>query len=304
MPLPGSEKRAMAADVTLSAFNRYPLSLDVPGLGFEILIPNCATTDPYIVVADAVTNPVAVRPQSEVEINVRGLIQELPESLTTVCPDSNSSPLDDFLRQYVRGEPATVFVRGQKRSGDAPEWLGEIISSIMVPVPFPGRTFDDLIRSFELSDVHFTLPDPLAEPDDPEAQPMVSATVLVTAGLPAEMNFDISVTRIRASSDVFYRGDKLGELSLQTWQPANSTRTLPTKDHEAILTIQSRMDDVPLHVTDEDVFTDVVQALIFGGRTVNLDVNALVDVRVKTVLGRFELRGVPAKGKVPVKRPY
>jgi len=294
----------MAADVTLSAFNRYPLSLDVPGLGFEILIPNCATTDPYIVVADAVTNPVAVRPQSEVEINVRGLIQELPESLTTVCPDSNSSPLDDFLRQYVRGEPATVFVRGQKRSGDAPEWLGEIISSIMVPVPFPGRTFDDLIRSFELSDVHFTLPDPLAEPDDPEAQPMVSATVLVTAGLPAEMNFDISVTRIRASSDVFYRGDKLGELSLQTWQPANSTRTLPTKDHEAILTIQSRMDDVPLHVTDEDVFTDVVQALIFGGRTVNLDVNALVDVRVKTVLGRFELRGVPAKGKVPVKRPY
>jgi len=245
-----------------------------------------------------------VRPQSDVEINVRGLIQELPESLTKVCPDSNSSPLDDLLRQYVRGGPATVFVRGKKHSGDAPDWVGEITSNIMVPVPFPGRTFDDLIRSFELSDVHFELPDPLAEPDDPGSQPKVSATVLVTAGLPAEMNFDISVTRIRASSDVSYRGDKLGELNLRHWQPANSSRTEATGDHEAVLKIQSRMDDVPLNVTDDDVFTDVVQALIFGGKTVILDVKALVDVRVQTVLGRLELRGVPAKGKVPVKRPY
>jgi len=41
------------------------------------------------------------------------------------------------------------------------------LSSITVPVPFPGRSFENLIRSFSLLDVHFKLPDPTAEPDDP-----------------------------------------------------------------------------------------------------------------------------------------
>lgn len=303
--VPGKSDRAMGAELSISAYNDFPVQFDIPPLAFEIFVPNCNALDPVIQVADAITAPVALRPKSTVHVDVNGTVQELPDSLTALCPGSKSSPLDLFLRQYLNGDDAVVYVRGKKQSLDGtPDWISDILSSITVPVPFPGRTFDNLIKEFSLTDVKFTLPDPLADPDEPESNPTVSGTILVTAALPSQMNFAINVTSVRANADVFYHDDKLGELNLDKWQAANSTMTKATPDHDATLEIQSRIDNAPLNVTDGDVLTEVIQKLLFGGDHVNLKIKALVDIRVDTILGQLELKDVPAEGKVPVKRPY
>lgn len=295
----------MGAELSISAYNEFPLQFNIPPLAFEVFVPNCNPLDPAIQVADAITAPVALRPQSTVNINVNGTVQELPESLTAACPGTESSPLDLFLKQYLNGHDAVVFVRGKKQPLDStPGWISDILSSVTVPIPFPGRTFDNLIRDFSLTDVKFNLPDPLADPDEPESNPTVSGTILVTAGLPSQMNFAINVTSVRASADVFYHGDKLGELNLDKWQDANSTMTKATPDQEATLKIQSRIDAAPLNVTDGDILTEVIQKLLFGADHVDLEIKALVDIRVDTVLGQLELKDVPAEGKIPVKRPY
>lgn len=292
----------MGAEVSVHAFNKYPVELDIPPLAFEILVPNCGLHDPYIQVADALTDPVGIRPHSLVVANVHGVIRDLPDSLTRVCPNSESSPLDHILQDYLGGS-ATVFVRGKRRPGmETPEWLNDIMSQVVVPVPFPGRSFDKLIRNFSLTDTHFSLPDPMAEPDDPGASPKVSGTIKVIAGLPNEMNFGINVTQIRATADVFYQEQKLGVLDVHKWQPANSTRIQPSGD-DPELEIRSRIDNAPLNVTDGDVLTDVIQRLIFQGKTIRLDVKAKVDVKVETVLGELVLKDVPAEGRIPVKRP-
>lgn len=302
-PIPGA-RNAMAAEITVQSFNPYPVSFDVPELGFDILVPGCSPDDPSIFAAAATTNPVAVRPNADVVVNAHGLVRKLPDSLTRLCPNSDFSPLDLLFKKYLDGEAATVLVRGQKEpAGDTPDWLAEILSSITVPVPFPGRSFDNLVRSFSLTDVYFKMPNPAADPNDPESEPRVSGTILVVAGLPSEMDFTLNVTNIRADADVFYKGDKLGELNLKEWQRANSTQIPATKDEEAKLKIQSRIKDVPLNVTDPDVLTDVIQALLFGGREVLLSVKALVDVKVQTVLGELVVKAIPAEGKIPVKRP-
>jgi hypothetical protein len=303
-PIPGGGQ-ALGADVTIKAFNEYPVSLRIPPLAFDILLPGCDPVGPSILVAAAaIAGDVVVRPHAEVVVNAVASIQELPDSLTQVCPNSDSSPLDMLFKKYMGGETATVFVRGQSNPvGDTPGWLSELLSSIVVPVPFPGRSFDNLIRSFSLTDVHFTLPDPGAEPDDPASNPRVSGNILVLAGLPSEFNFALNVSGVRADADVFYEGNKLGELNLREWQKANSTQIPATEDHEATLKIQSRINDAPLEVTDTDVLTDVIQALLFGGQQVKLNVKALVDVKVQTVLGELVVKAVPAKGKIPVKRP-
>ncbi|CAK7233942.1 hypothetical protein SBRCBS47491_008781 [Sporothrix bragantina] len=303
--VPGRSDKAMGAFVSISAFNEFPVQIDIPPLAFDILVPNCNSLDPYIQVADAVTAPLAIRPKSTVAIEVNGTVQKLPDSLTAVCPDSESSPLDLLLKQYLNGDEATVFVRGKKQPLDnTPPWVSDILASVTAPIPFPGRTFDNLIREFSLTDVRFTLPDPLAEPGDPGSNPTVSGTILVTAGLPSQMNFAINVTDVRANADVFYHNNKLGELNLHKWQAANSTMRRATEDHEATLKIQSRIDNAPLNVTDGDVLTEVIQKLLFGGDHVNLNIKALVDIRVGTILGQLELKNVPAEGKIPVKRPY
>jgi hypothetical protein len=305
-PITGEEKTGMAADVTISAFNEYPVSLDIPKLGFDVLVEGCSPHDPYIVLAAAQTHPVQIKPNSRVTLDVHGVVRELPETLTHDCPASDFSPLDMLLRQYLDGEEATVFVRGHAGEPDpgVPAWLAELLSSVTVPVPFPGRSFDSLIRNFSLTDVQFSLPDPMAAPGEADADPKVSGTIVVTAALPKEMNFDLNVTRIRATADVFYQAKKLGELDIRRWQPANSTRVELTGGKEQGLQIQSRIEEAPLNVTDAGVLTDVIQSLLFGGkRVVWLDVDAAVDVTVNTVLGTLVLKDVPAQGKIPVKRP-
>jgi hypothetical protein len=294
----------MLVDMTLSAFNEYPIQLDIPELAFEIMVPGCTETDPFIVVAEASTGQVHVEPSSDVLMNVYGVIHELPDSLTRACPHSSSSPLDILLRQYMNGEPATLFVRGNSHpDGDTPKWIADILASVTVPVPFPGRTLDGLIRDFSLTDVHFTLPDPFADPTDPASNPRVSGNILVTAGLPSEMNFGIDVKSVRATADVTYKSKKMGELNLRKWQPANSTRVEGDETEGPSLQIESRIIEAPLNITDSDVFGDVVQALLFGTKPIQLGVQALVDVKVQTSLGELILKEVPAEGKIPVKRP-
>ncbi|KAI0804964.1 hypothetical protein GGR55DRAFT_309027 [Xylaria sp. FL0064] len=298
----GPFKGSMLVDISLSAFNEYPVQFDIPELAFEIMVAGCADTDPFIIVAEATTGEIHVEPRSDVSAGVYGVIHELPESLTRACPDSSSSPLDMFLKQYMHGEPATLFVRGSKHpDGETPKWIADILASVTVAVPFPGRTLDGLIREFSLTDVHFTLPDPFADPDDPDASPKVSGNILVTASLPADMNFAINVTNVRATADVIYKTKKMGELNLRKWQHANSTRVNGEGDDGPSLKIESRIIEAPLNITDSDVFADVVQALLFGSKPISLDVQALVDVKVETSLGELVLKEVPAEGKIPVK---
>ncbi|KAI0018258.1 hypothetical protein F4780DRAFT_751983 [Xylariomycetidae sp. FL0641] len=298
----GPFRGSMLADVSLSAFNQYPVALDIPELAFEILVSGCQAADPFILVAEAATGEVHVEPRTDVAANVYAVIHALPDSLTHACPHSGSSPLDLLLRQYMHGEPATLYVRGSSHpDGDTPKWIADILSSVTLPVPFPGRTLDGLIRNFSLTDVHFTLPDPMADPNDPAASPKVSGNILVTAGLPSEMNFGINVTNVRAAANVLYGSRKMGELDLRKWQQANSTKIEGGIHQEPTLQIQSRILEVPLNITDSVVFSEVVQALLFGSKPVQLDVDALVDVKVVTSLGKLILKEVPAEGKIPVK---
>ncbi|KAI0398892.1 hypothetical protein F4802DRAFT_591654 [Xylaria palmicola] len=298
----GPLKGSMLVDMSLSAFNKYPIQLDIPELAFEIMVQGCTNSDPFIVVAEASTGEVHLEPMSDVPANVYAVIHKLPESLTEVCPDSASSPLDILLKQYMHGEPATLFVRGSSRpDGDTPKWIADILASVTVPVPFPGRSLDGLIKDFSLNDVHFTLPDPFADPNDPAASPKVSGNILVTASIPSEMNFDIHVTNVRATADVIYKTKKMGELNLRKWQQANSTRVEGEGSEGPSLKIESRIIEAPLNITDSDVFADVVQALLFGNKPIQLGIQALVDVKVETSLGELVVKEVPAEGKIPVK---
>jgi hypothetical protein len=302
VPVSTTGRRGMAADVSLSLVNSYPIKLTIPPLGFDILVPNCGVDDPYIRLADATTDIINIEPYSDVTVDVGGIVRELPETLVQTCPHSKSSPLDLLLGDYLHGNDTTIFVRGSNSpNGDTPGWITKIISSVTVPVPFPGHTFDNLIKNFSLTDTHFSLPDPLADPGSEEENPQISGNIVVTAALPKEMNFGINVTRVRANADVFYKKEKLGVLNLHKWQVAESERIEPKDGEGAAIKIQSRINNAPLNITDRDVFYDVISAL-FLGDGVMLKIEAVVDIEVSTVLGKLVIKGIPAEGVVPVKR--
>lgn len=306
VPTPDGHQGAVGADVTVTAYNDFPVSFDIPELGFQILVPNCDPLEPQIAVADAITRHVTVRPHSKVVLDAQGLIRGIPKSLTRNCPHNDSSPLDNFIHQYMNGQPATVFVRGKKLAeSKTPGWISDILAQLTVPVSFPGHGFDSFLREFSLTDVDFKMPSPLADPNDPEddGNPRVSGTVQVLAALPKEMDFEVNVTNLKATADVFYKKKKMGKLDLDKWNPANSTQFVDERTHEPLVKIQSRIENVPLNITDSDVLSDVIQRMFFGGRDVVLDIKAKVDTKVRTALGPLVFKDIPAEGRVPVKRP-
>ena len=302
VPLPSGENSGMAADVSISLVNEFPVGLTIPPLGFDILVPNCGN-DPLISLADATTGEIVVKPFSDVVVDVGGFVRELPSSLKKKCEDSGSTPLDLLLGDYLNGKEATIFVRGSNAPDPkTPEWITKILASVTVPVPFPGHTFDNLIKEFHLDHTSFSLPSPFAEDGSDEANPRISSDILVIAGMPKEMNFGINVTGIKATADVFYKHKMMGVLELnKTFQEAHSERTASGHGESATLNITSKIRNAPLRIKDEDVFEEVIAAYYFG-EGVELDVKAKLDIRVVTVLGEFVIRNMPAEATVPIKR--
>lgn len=293
----------MAADVSLTVYNEYPVTFTIPQLGFDILIPGCAPNGDFILLANATIGEIQVTAKQELDVAVRGIIRQLPDTLTTVCPGLHTSPLDTLLGDYIHGVDTTMFVRGADAPvGDTPSWVSELIKDVIVPLPFPGHPFDNLMRDFSMANVHLSLPNPFADPGSPEAQPQISATVKALVNLPREMNFPVTISHVRANAEVFYHDKKLGNLDLHKWQEANSTRIEAHGEEQAGLAVESIVEKAPLNITNDDIFSDVVQALLFGGEDVVLGVKADVDVESETALGKFVIREIPAEGKVPIKR--
>ncbi|KAI9796799.1 MAG: hypothetical protein M1825_006508 [Sarcosagium campestre] len=292
-----NNQTGMEADASVTVAYEFPLRLTIPPLGFEILVQNCGQDEPYLLLGEATTAAFEVIPGKDVSADVTGLVHDLPDQLTQACPGSKSSPLDMLLGGYIHGKDTTVYVRGSDSPApDTPDWIADLTSSVTVPFPFPGHTFDNLIKNFTLADVHFSLPG-LSGSD----QPMLSAIVKALIALPKEMNLPLNVSRVRADAEIFYHGDKLGFLDLHKWQTANSTRFEAHGASMATLLVESAVVDAPITITDEDVFQSVVQAMLFSGKPVILGITAVVDVDVDTSLGQFIIKEIPAKGAVSVK---
>lgn len=304
VPIGDDGQMGVGANVSVTAYNEFPVGLSVPSLGFEVLVPNCDSSQSNIKVATALTSVIEVHPKSNVTVEAEGVIRELPETLTRACPSSELSPLDNFMKRYLHGEDAEVFVRGKApERGDLPGWIGEFIESITVPIQFPGRSLDNFLRNFSIEDVDFKLPSPFADPNDPNSKPRVSGTVQVLAAIPADLNINIEVNSLRANGDLIYKGKKFGELNIDEWQKAKSSIINNPGDEEDLLKVISRIVDAPIDITDGDTFSDIMQELLFGDDDIIVDANSNVDVKVSTVLGDLVIRGLPATGKVPVKRP-
>jgi hypothetical protein len=287
---PPGHPNGVRAKTTVSAMNDYPISFDVPPLNFEILLPDCEAD--YSRLATASTEMIRILPKQKVKASVTGLVEQLPTALTRACPQTGSSPLDRLVADYLAGQNATVYVRGaDQESDDTPDWVGKILKDTMLPFTLPGHPFDSLIKNFSLADTHFSLPDPFAE----DSRPTISAVVKVLVGLPKEMNVNLDVDRVRADALVFYKGRKMGKLDLHKWQAANATKI------EDDLLVQSVIENAPLEIIDNDVFTEVVQQLVFGSKGVQLAVEAKVDVNTATALGEFVVRQIPARGAIFVK---
>lgn len=296
-------QKGLGADASIVVKNDFPLQITLPPVAVDVGIEGCSASDKHLMVGTAQTGQLNVKPNSDVKVDVTGNVEKLSDPLTQVCPNSAKSPLDAFLGDYMKGEDATIYINCCKFPDPAtPDWARDLLKDITVPVPFAGKSMGNLIKNFSLADMHFSLPNPFAEPGTPEAAPKISGIVNVDIGLPNEMNFPIDVTQVKADADIYYHKKLLGKMNLDKWQKANSTRLEGHGSEGPSLLVQSVIKKAPIKILDDDLFSQVVQALLFGGKSVLMDLRAAVSVGVDTPMGKLAVRGIPAQGVVPVKR--
>lgn len=294
--------KGLAADATIVVENDFPVQITLPPVAVDVGIQGCSD-DTYLMVGTAQTGQLHVKPNSDIKVDVTGNVEKISNLVTEVCPNTAKSPLDTFLGDYMKGEDATVYINCCKFPDPAtPDWARDLLKDVIVPVPFAGKSMGNLIKNFSLADMHFSLPNPFAEPDTPEAAPKISGIVNVDIGLPNEMNFPINVTQVKADADIYYHKKLLGKMNLDKWQKANSTRFEGHGSEGPSLLVQSAIKNAPIKIVDDDLFSEVVQALLFGGKSVLMDLEAAVSVGVDTPMGKLAVRGIPAQGVVPVKR--
>jgi hypothetical protein len=295
-------QKGLGADASIVVQNDFPVQITLPPVAVDVGIEGCSS-DQHIMVGTAQTAELHVKPHSDIKVDVTGNVEKLPDPLTQVCPNSAKSPLDAFLGDYMKGQDATIYINCCKFPDPAtPDWARDLLKDITVPVPFAGKSMGSLIKNFSLADMHFSLPNPFAEPGTPEAAPKISGIVNVDIGLPHEMNFPINVTQVKADADIFYHKKKLGRMNLKEWQKANSTRKEGHGSEGPSLLVQSVIKNAPIEILDDDLFSEVVQALLFGSKPILMDLKAAVSVGVDTPMGKLAVRGIPAEGVVPVKR--
>ncbi|KAF3007725.1 hypothetical protein E8E13_009752 [Curvularia kusanoi] len=296
-------RKGLGADASILVKNTFPpVSLDVPPVAVDVLIDGCSPSDKHLKVGTAETPELHIRPKADIRVNVTGNIEKLTDPLTEVCPNSAKSPLDAFIGDYMKGEDATIYINCCRFPDPAtPDWARDLLKDITVPVPFAGKEMGNMIKNFSMANMHFSLPSPWAEPGTPESNPSISATVKVDIGLPNEMNFPLDVNQIKADADIFYKKKLLGKMKLDKWQHANSTRIEAHGSEGPSLLVQSEIEKAPIEIQDDDLFSEVVQALIFGGKAISMDMKAVVGVGVDTPMGKLAIRGIPAEGTVPVK---
>lgn len=293
----------MGADVSVAVTNDFPVQLTLPPVAVDVLVDGCPSSDQYITVGTAETAKLYIEPKTDIQVNVTGHVEQLPDALTEACPNSAKSPLDSLLGNYMNGGDAVVYINCCKfPDPKTPDWARDLLKDITFPVPVAGKDMGNLIRNFSLADVHFSLPYSWAEPGTLDAAPKISAVVKVDIGLPDEMNFPLGVDRVKADADVFYHEKKFGKIDLEKWQKANSTRIEAHDGEGPSLLVESDIKEAPLQVTDGSVFLEVAQALYSSSKPVMLDVKARVSVGVDTPMGKFAVRAIPAEGIVPVKR--
>ncbi|KAI5812587.1 hypothetical protein BZA77DRAFT_138760 [Pyronema omphalodes] len=287
--------KVILANASAVIDNPYPFALSVPALGFKVSLPGCDASS-RIPLAVAASSRIDVKPNTAITADVSGFLQSLPADLTKVCPKTNLSPMDTFIGQYLHGQTAVVYITGDQSmvgKGDAPEWLLELLSSVTVPVPVPGHTFDDVIQSFSLSNVNIKLPTGDEDPD--KITPLLSATVEAMIKLPKEIDVNFDITRLKVNSDILYKGSPFGALIIKDWIPASSSR-VPNAE---LLKVKGSVKDAPFNVTDYDVFQDVVRKLLFGGgQAINLGINGTADADIVSGLGEFIIHNIPASGNI------
>lgn len=287
----------------IQADYKYPVEADVPELNWKVKIPGCSTDDinSALTVCKCKTDKTHLKPYSSVNISASSGLSTVPTELTEPCDIGQKSPLDNFISRYFKGLPNDIVITGDdEQSADIPDWFSEILKGINFTFQFNGKKEDDeIIKDIAFRDFRLHMFD--MKEGDSNNNPRVSAVVTVIIETPQTIDIGsevpLSVANAKGVADLFSKQHKkFAEINIPDWVPCKTTMT-----GKNTYKVEFAIENSPVNVTDESVFSQVMRQVVFRGSS-PVRIESLIDAQVHTPVGDFELTEISANGNTVLKR--
>lgn len=290
------------ANMSLLLKNHHISRVPIPPLAFVIYVPNCVTAMNPITIGRVEISAFQIEPQESLVIGTKLTITHISDELSTFCPESGKSPLDQFMESIFAGNETTIYAYPDVAY--LPSWISEITQEMgPIPIPFlpPGhdRLGPNPIRKFKIDHLSFDFPASTLIYQSSEAQPRLSCSISVIVDLPTGIDLPLDIPQIQPTAYLFYEGQELGYLQSNEWQDT----TLEWKTRFLSFELRSDIHKAPLVITSEEVFGRVMRKYIFRDQPIILGVRAYVDAQV--ALSRsleITLNRIPANTQVVLHR--
>ena len=288
-------------------------------------LTNITTTIPFPVpfsialsdgskMAEVLTEPIDIHPSRHLNLTMSGRI------LVNLSQDSaadHDSPLSGFLQKYLHGMDNPIIVTGLSQipsfanvSDKPPSWLLQGLSSLSLPLIFPGpRPPPRIIRSVTIEHMRIS---------ERAGKMRASGTVVAEIELPPAMQ-TVDVDVVEVLPDVLVYDGLAGDEDADPDDPPprafghiqpdeflDATTELSTDpEHPHRLIVSAPLTDVPLEVLSgrDSIFREFVSKVVFkGGAQAGVKGTASVRVELVGVNGRVRLDNLPVKGEFWVGR--
>lgn len=285
-------KDGVAVSTIASTNYQYPIEAEIPSLKWDIKIPGCQNGKRELLVSTGKTSNIHLEPYSVANASISASLSKVPQELLELCGPGEKSPLDTFISNYLGGEENKVIIQGSAGQGEVPSWMNEILSQFKFEYKLDGKTTeDDLIKDLRFDDFNLQIPD--------GRNAKVSAAVKVTVSPPnsiqVDENIPLKVAQARGVADLYSQNVNFAQVVIDEWVPC----TTHVVDHDYIVGFQLK--DVPVIVKDRNLFSQVVQSILFKG-SAPVRVESLVDAKVSLPIGEFVLSEIPASGDTDLRR--
>ncbi|OUM53172.1 hypothetical protein BVG19_g2434 [[Candida] boidinii] len=226
--------------------------------------------------------------------------------LSKTCESNNNNTvLEKFINDIKDDGLVNFNIQGESiDSSYGGDFFNNLINKIDIPVIYKLDKLNDIIndkilKNVTMEDINFDFNN-----DDGSGMPMINGALKIYIRLPHFITLDlVKVDDLKGFANLTYTGEKFSDISITNWQ--NATTTLISKDDQDdfynLILVESKLEKMTLNITDLDLFQIIVgQVLAIG--SVPIDIHALIDILVGSILGSIELDGIPGSGSTTISR--
>jgi hypothetical protein len=269
--------------------NPIPFDYIVPSLPVAAFLPG------GLRMAEVITDPFNL--SSDISVTMSGHV---------VAELNNSQALSTFLQNYLHGLDNPIIVDGMGTVPSfanitLPRWLLDALSSISVPVVFPGpKPPPRVIHSVTIERMRIS---------ESGGKMRASGLVVAQIDLPGGMeHMDLDVLGVLPDV-VIYDGPVDDDRAFGHIRPDEYLESTTSKGDDVFnpyrLVVRAPIDNVPVDILPgkDRILRDFVRKIVFrGGASAGIDGNASVSAEIKGVKGTVELHDLPVRGETWVGR--